>query len=115
MEFVPMAAVAALTKKVIDFLKYVQNRDWNGVVTQAIVWGAGVLVIWLVSGTAWATGITVGNFNLSDLNAESIVFVGLTLSSLSSVVLHDVPQQLDPTVKTTHQKLTRLRGSGESE
>ncbi len=86
MEFIPAIAMMALIVKLIDFFRYAANRDWNGVVTQTIVWAGGVLVAFLVAQTEWATTIRIGDTALSRLGAWSLVFAGLTLGSGASVV-----------------------------
>lgn len=84
MEFVPAVAMAALVLKVIDFLRYVGARDLNGSGTQLITWIAGVAVAFLVAHTEWADGIELGGAPLGKLGFWSLVFVGLTYSSLAS-------------------------------
>lgn len=85
MEFVPVLAMLALVAKLVDFLRYGKAKDWNGVLTQAIVWVAGIVVVFLVAQTPWAAAIPFGSVALSKLGAWSLVFVGMSLSSVSSV------------------------------
>lgn len=85
-EFVPAVAMLALIVKVIDFLRYAKNRDINGVLTQAITWVAGVVVLVLAAQTTWAHIIAVSGVPLNRLGFWSLVFAGLTVSSGASLV-----------------------------
>lgn len=86
MEFVPVVAMAALTLKVIDFLRYLRAGDMNGVLTQFASWVAGVLVVLLVARTDWADGIVIGDMSLAALGVWSQVFFGLSAGSGASFV-----------------------------
>lgn len=94
MEFVPMLAALALAWKIVDWLKQLRVRDWNAVVTQTAVWGAGVLVVFLLAHSDFASGITVGDLNLDALNGWSLALVGLNIGSLGSVA-YDYKRALD--------------------
>ena len=84
-DFVAFAGAIGLMWKIVDFAKHVRVRDWNASVTQAVTWGAGVLVIFVLANSDFANGVPVGDQNLGALNDWSLVLVGLTLSSLGSV------------------------------
>lgn len=83
--FIPAVAMFALIKKFIDFTKYVVNRDLNGSVTQLVVWGAGVLAVWLYAQTDWADTISFAGLTLAKMNMGSLVALGLGLGSTASV------------------------------
>lgn len=85
MEFVPVLALLALVKKIIDLLKYASNRDVNGVVTTIASWIAGVVAVVLFAATDFADGISVGDTALGVLNMASLVAVGLTIGSGAGV------------------------------
>ncbi len=85
MEFLPALAMTALVVKFIDFLRYLFNRDTNGVITQLTVWAGGVAAIVLVAQTDWADSIPIGDMALGKLGFWSLVFVGLTVGSISSL------------------------------
>jgi uncharacterized membrane protein len=104
-EFVPIIALAALVKKVVDFLKFITNRDVNGIVTQLVAWAAGVLALLLAAQTDWADGIKIGDMSLATLNFWSLLFVGLSVSSFGSVAGYDIPRKLDRTTPTPDHKL----------
>jgi ABC-type transport system involved in cytochrome c biogenesis permease subunit len=85
MEFLPTLAMAALTLKIIDFLRYVRAADINGVLTQLFAWVGGVVVVILAANTDWASGIQIGDKNLANLGFWSLVFFGLTAGSGASI------------------------------
>jgi hypothetical protein len=85
MDFVPAVATLALIIKLVDFLRYATNKDINGVVTQAVSWIAGVVVIMLVARTHWAAALDVGGVSLAHLGVWSQVFAGLTIASGASL------------------------------
>lgn len=85
MEFLPVVAMAALTLKAIDLLRYLRAADVNGVLTQLCAWIAGVVIVVLVAQTDWANGIPVGDMNLASLNIWSLIFYGMAAGSAASV------------------------------
>lgn len=82
MPFVPLAAMGALTFTVVNFLKFLTAKNWSAVITQAVSWAAGVLVLVLVASTDFAEGIAVGDTSLAKLGGSSLFFVGLMASSI---------------------------------
>jgi hypothetical protein len=83
--FIPVLAMAALTLKIIDFVRYCRAADSNGITTQLASWFAGVVVVLLVAQTDWADGIAVGSMSLGKLGFWSLVFYGLSAGSAASV------------------------------
>lgn len=94
MDFVPLAALALLVVGVVNFLRYLRNKDWNGVSTVGLAWVAGVFAVSLVARTNFAGGIPIGDLSLADLNFASQVFVGMTIASTGSYFV-DVKKALD--------------------
>lgn len=94
MEFVPIVAMAALTLKAMDFLRYLRARDINGIVTQLGAWVFSVLVAFLVAQTDWASGVGVGDQTLATINGWSVLFWGLAAGSTASFV-KDTHKALD--------------------
>jgi hypothetical protein len=94
MEFVPILQMAVLVFAIINFLKAVTNQQWSSAITHIVVWAAGVLVVFLAANTDFAEGISVGDQLLSQLNGWSLLFVGLTISSLAAFS-NEVKQALD--------------------
>ena len=111
MEFVPLVALGALVKKLVDFMKDLTNRSWNGVLTQLALWAAGVGAMLLFTQTNWAEGISVGGISAAELSVVSQVFVGLSVSSFGSVAGFDIPKALDPTVQTPIRSLIPGKGA----
>jgi hypothetical protein len=87
MEFIPTLAMAALTLKIIDLLRYARAADFNGVLTQLCAWIAGVVVVVLAAQTEWASGISIGDKNMHTLGFWSLVFYGLSAGSVGSVAV----------------------------
>lgn len=109
MEFLPVVAMATLTLKLIDFLRYVRAADLNGIVTQLAAWLAGVIVVLLVAQTAWADGIAIGDMNLSTLGFWSLVFYGLGAGSSASAI-KDTIKAVDNTNSTVQPGLVPVAG-----
>ena len=86
MEFVPVIAMAAITLKALDFMRYLRAGDANGVISQLASWIISTILVVLVANTAWASGIEVGDQNLDAINVWSLLFVGLAVGSGASVL-----------------------------
>lgn len=82
MEFVPLAAMGSLVFTLINFFRYITNKDTASAITQIISWGSGVLVVFLVSQTDFASGVIIGDKTLDTIDAMGLLFVGLMASSL---------------------------------
>lgn len=104
MEFIPVAIMAALIAKLVDFGKALSNRDGNAAVTQLVAWAAGVLTVILFARSDFANGITYGGVVLENMNLWSQIIVGMAVSSVASVA-NDVRQSLDSTVQTNEKHL----------
>ena len=105
MEFVPLLAIGALAKKLVDLAKAIRTGDWNGAFTMAIVATAGVLSVFIAAETQWSSGITLGGEALGNLTAASKVFVGVSVASFGALFGYDIPQNLDHSVRTKRQEL----------
>lgn len=118
MEFLPVLAMAALTLKVVDFLRYLRAGDMNGVFTQLAAWLAGVIVVLLVAQTDWADGIGVGDMSLGTINFWSLIFYGLSAGSAASTV-KDGFKAIDNTnsaaIPTLVPEKSRTRPAGQPE
>lgn len=88
MEFVPMLVLLATVKKVVDFVRYANARDINGIVTQTLAWIAGFLLVALTAHTAWADGIMFGGHPLAGLGLASQALAGIAVGSAASLA-HD--------------------------
>lgn len=94
MDFVPLAAFALLIVGVVNFLKFLKARDWNGALTTLIAWIGGIVAVIVAGHSDFGSGIPVGDITLADLNFWSQVFVGMTVASVGSYVV-DVKKALD--------------------
>jgi hypothetical protein len=94
MEFVPVAAMALLVFTIINFIRFVVNGDKNGIVTTLSVWFAGVVVVLLVAQSDFADGIIIAEKAMSAYNTASLIFLGLTVSSVG-VFANEIRGALD--------------------
>lgn len=104
MEFIPLVQMAVLVFATINFLKAVRAKDANSALTQVIVWVAGVLVVLLAAETDFAAGIMIGDQALTTLNFWSLLFIGLTISSLATFGT-EVKKALDNTDSASTPKM----------
>lgn len=93
---VPVALLAALGGKVLDFFKFLRAKDWNAVVTQAAAWAVGVVLTFTASAADIFDGFVIPGLDqtLQDLNGWSKVLVGASLLSLLGVVV-DLRKAID--------------------
>lgn len=85
MEFGLLIVMSTLVKKLVDTAKYATNGDVNGVVTQIVAWGAGVLVTAIGAHSDFAGTFAIADHTLASLNGWSQALVGVNLASLSGV------------------------------
>lgn len=82
MNFVPLAAMAALVIAIINLLQYTRAKDVNGIFTTLAAWAAGVVVVFLGAATDFADTVKVTDaLTLGGLNTASKVLVGLTVAA----------------------------------
>jgi len=86
MDFVPLLVGAAMVAMLIDVLRSLKGKDWNGVVTPLFAFVAGVLVAWLLSESNFASTISIGDtgLTLADLNFASLIIFGFAFSSIAA-------------------------------
>jgi hypothetical protein len=97
-DFVPILVLAALVKKLVDFVRAAKAGDHNGIVTQLVAWVGGILVVMLAAHTAWADGIDFGDTTLGDMNLASQILAGLALASSASLAADFTPKNVSPPV-----------------
>lgn len=85
MSFSTITLLGSLIYVVANFLKAVSNKKWNSVITQAIVWGAGVLGVFLVAHTTWGASVAANGVPLARLNWAGQLLLGLSYSSVAGV------------------------------
>jgi hypothetical protein len=105
MEFVPVLAIGALTKKLVDLFKAIRNGDWNAALTLAVVALAGIAAVLVAAQTQWAESLQFGGIPLADLSFWSIAFLGTSVASFGALFGYDIPKSLDPTARTERKAL----------
>lgn len=85
-EFAPTLALGALVFAFTNWVRYIRAHNFNGVLTQFLVWLSGVAAVMLTAQSDWADGIHVGGLTLGSTNAWSQVLVGITIASQPTVV-----------------------------
>ena len=104
MEFLPTIAMAALVVAIVNFIKYLKVRDVNGIITTLSVWVAGVVVVFLAAQTDFAAGIVVADIPLSQYNSWSLLFLGLSISTIAQFA-NEVRGAIDSHVSTVKPDL----------
>lgn len=105
MEALTLVALAALVVKVMTVIKSV-GKDNRAVATQAVTWVVGIVVAFLAAHAKVASDLVVfGSFRLGDLDASSLILVGVSLGSLGSTLLHDFPNAIDNQSTVVEPKL----------
>jgi len=89
-----LVGFVALVYAAINFLKYLTNQDWNGVVTQLTVWAAGVGVTLLGKATSFAADWAIGDRPLGDFTTADAIYFGLLIGSVATAY-HDRKKALD--------------------
>lgn len=88
MEILGFLAIATLVVKIVTVIKSAIGpvRDWNIVVTQAVVWVVGIAVLFLVrEADAWsALSIPGMGDTIASLDIASVILAGLILGSTAS-------------------------------
>ncbi len=86
MDFVPLIVGGLMVAMLIDVLRSIKGKDWNGVVTPLFAFVAGVCVAWLLSKSDFASTIKIGDTGLTlhDLNFASIIVFGFAFSSFAA-------------------------------
>lgn len=87
---------AALVLKLMDFVKYLRQTDWNGVVTLLLGWVVGVLSIWAIGITEWDKEIKIGAQSLDKLDWKAEIILGFVATSVAAV-LYDFKKAVDNT------------------
>jgi hypothetical protein len=88
--------LGAFVLKLVDFIKYLRNSDWNGVVSLLITWVVGLVAVQVFIATQWGDEIRVGAHTLGELDGTSKLVLGLVIPSLASL-LYDVKKAVDNT------------------
>jgi hypothetical protein len=87
-DFVPILVLLATVKKCVDFVRYANAGDLNGILTQIVAWLAGFAVVALAAHTPWARGIVFADISLAHLNLSAQLLAGIAVGSSASLA-HD--------------------------
>lgn len=99
-----LAVLAALIKKVVDFLRALRGRDTNAIVTQLVAWVGGVVVVWLAAHVDFASAVSYANVSLDQMGLWTQAALGVLLGSGASV-LQDGFKAVDNTQSEAKPKL----------
>lgn len=110
-----LASIAFLGNKIIEALKYLRAKDWNGLITLLSVHLTGVLVLLYASSMDVTDKFVVPGTDvaLGTLDLASVIFLGLTTASLTSK-LYDFQKAVDNSDSAAQPQLTPL-SDGESD
>lgn len=93
MDPISFAALSAFVVKITSVIKAI-GKDWNAVVTQAVTWVAGILVMVAAAHSSAFESIALGGHTLDSLNAGALTLAGLGFSSIGSFAF-DFKKALD--------------------
>lgn len=110
MSFTPLAALGTLVFTFVNFLTYLRSKNWNGVLTQAIAWVAGIAGVFIAAHTQFADQIKFGAQMLSSMAWPTQLFLGLIATSILSTV-NEVKKAIDN--NDSAQKAQLLTGKKE--
>jgi hypothetical protein len=86
MQFAPLVVLPLLLLKLLDFVRYAKAGDVNGIVTQALAWVGGVLLMLLLARTGFADQMPMGGYLLSKSGFWDQVYLGLAVGSTGSAI-----------------------------
>lgn len=87
METLTGIAIIALAKQMMDLLKYVTNREWNGVITIVVAWLLGMFAVILVSASSLGKGELFGVI-ISNESFLGQLVIGMIVGSATGLA-HD--------------------------
>lgn len=91
-----LAGLAFAVNKSVTVIKSAINKDWNTVVTQAVVWVVGTVAIFLATRASITAELVVPGLvePLGTLDGSSIVLLGFILGSTGSFAF-DIKKAID--------------------
>jgi cadmium resistance protein CadD (predicted permease) len=81
MEELSVLMLAAAVNKTVSFVKAFANKDWNTVITQAVVWVVGICLLALAAHAMIAENMVIFSARLGDWDGSSVVLGGYVLGS----------------------------------
>jgi Na+/proline symporter len=101
---VELALLAALAKKVVDFVRQLRGKDTSAILTQILAWVAGIAVVFIGANVDVAAGVEIANQSLDQLGLWTQVVLGFVVGSVASVG-KDVLKAVDPSQTEATPKL----------
>lgn len=97
-QVIALTAIAFLSNKIIELLKYLRTKDWNAAFTLAAVEVSGVVVMLLAAGAKVTETLVLPGTSepIGSLDKASVVLLGLVMTSLSSTI-YDFKKAFDST------------------
>lgn len=96
--------LAALAKKVVDFIRQLRGKDASAVLTQLFAWLSGVAVVYLAANVDFASAIEIANVSLDQMGLWTQTILGVVVGSVGSVG-KDLLKSLDNTQSEAAPKL----------
>ena len=82
---VGIVLLLALVQKFMDFVKYITNKDVNGIVTQLGIWAAAIAAVLVVAATQFSNTVQItDNLRLDQLDLATKIVTGLLIGSGAS-------------------------------
>lgn len=82
-----LAILGTLGWKLVDFTKFLTNRNWNASLTQLYAWGIGIILVVLAAGADVLEGLALPGMTVpvGEMDFGSLLIVGMSMSSLMGV------------------------------
>jgi hypothetical protein len=91
----------AFSVKLLDIVRYVSGKNWNGVVSQLAAWASGIVAVVLFGESNIAAGFInfgEGIGTLADFDFASKAILGIGLVSIGSLIVDQRPKTVPPLV-----------------
>lgn len=82
-----LTILGTLGWKLVDFSKFLTNKQWNAAVTQLYAWLVGIVLVVLTSAADVFEGFALPGMTVpvGDMDFGSLLVVGMSMSSLMGV------------------------------
>lgn len=108
---VPLIGLSSLVVTVVNFLRYLINRDVNGAGTIGVAWAGGAGVAFLAAHANVAQSVEFAGVNLAQANWASQLLYGLVIASTGSFAVN-VKQAIDRSDSATVPKFVHVLRRG---
>lgn len=111
LSFSVIAVLGLIVYKLLDFFKYVVNKNWNGALTILIGWAAGIIGIFLFASSTFGSQLQIGEGHhhpllLGSLDPSSKVILGMAATNLLAV-FYDAKKAVDGSDSAKTPKLIK--------